>query len=322
LPDRRHGTAAFPLARAGRTSSLAAVKKIIGGVVLLWCCLGDGLLFAQSNSETVGGSKEKAESLRRWNRPKYRDPLEQRGARAKDVRIKMLVRKKDDQELSSEYEWATRAKAKGLAPKVVYPYALLAAGEGGTATVRFRIGYDGRVELSSVLEASKPEFGRAAQAAIETMTFTPAKKKDGSPALVLCDADFQFTPDGSGDVLVTESAAELLKAMKKDPQAVVALNELDKPLRPSATTTPFFPTALAKAGKPGSASVDFIVNEEGRVVLPRVVAATEEEFGYAAVQAVSGWQFPPPEKHGRKVAARAAITIEFAPQASAPKPAS
>lgn len=240
------------------------------------------------------------------------------GRRAKDIRFRMLVRKNDDPQLSPEYAWSTRAKAKGNAPQVVYPYDELLAGEGGRATVRFRINHEGRVDLSMVLDATKPAFGRAAQAAIETMIFTPGKKKDGSPALILCDADFEFKPDGTADVLVTDEMKDLLKAIRQGTGGVSASTELDARLSPLNTTSPLYPTVLARGGAVGSATVEFIVDEAGWVALPRVVSATEPEFGAAAVQAISLWQFKPPVKGGHAVNTRTRIEIEFNP---GPRPA-
>jgi TonB family protein len=239
--------------------------------------------------------------------------------RNKDIRFKMLIRRKDDPEISPEYEWSTKPKIKGFAPQVVYPFALLVENTSGKATVRFRINHQGRVDLATVLEASKPEFGKAAQAAIETMVFTPAKKKDGSPALVLCDADFNFIPDGTGDVQVSALARNLLKASKAGADNVVTPAELDTPLRPANTPSPAYPVALVKAGKSGTATIEFIVDEEGWVELPRVVGATAEEFGFAAAQAVATWQFNPPTKKGRPAVTRARIEIEFTPTANQTK---
>jgi TonB family protein len=237
------------------------------------------------------------------------------GAQAKSIKFKMLVRKEGDTQLAPEYAWATKAKVKGTAPQVVYPYEALLNKEPGRAVVRFRINFEGRVDVTMVLESTKPEFGRAAQAAIETMTFTPAKQKNGSPALVLCDAEFEFAPDGTGDVLVSDEAKNLLKTLQRQDYVVVPNTDLDSRLHPVNTANPVYPTAFLKVGAVGTATIEFIVSETGGVSLPRVVSATEPEFGAAAAQAVSTWQFDPPVKNGKTVASRARIEIEFNPKA-------
>lgn len=296
------------------------------GLLFLAACSSLGL-WAQSNADPSGvargDSGSTMQDIAKALELMRKDPTEYKnwrlGSKPKDIRFKMLVRKSDDRELSPEYAWSTKPKALKTAPQVVYPSDLLLAGEAGKATVRFRIDYAGRVDMSTVLEATKPEFGRAAQAALETMTFSPAKKKDGTPALVLCDADFDFSPDGSGDVPVPVQVRDLIKAAQKQPDAVVPSRELDKRLHPLSTTNPVYPTALAKKGTVGKAVIEFTVTEEGWVALPRALSATEPEFGAAAVHAVSLWQFDPPEKKGRTVSTRARIEIEFNPAA---KPAS
>ena len=45
--------------------------------------------------------------------------------------------------------------------------------------------------------------------------------------------------------------------------------------------------------------------------MPRVVSATEEGFGYAAVQAVSAWWFEPPLMGGKPVVVRVQIPFKF-----------
>lgn len=298
--------------------------KNLPGRLVLWGCIGIGLSGVagfgadpspiprgESGSSTKGATKA-LELMREDPRARF----ERRISRiAKNIRFKMLVRKDGDTQMSEDYAWTTRPKAKGNAPQVVYPYEELLNKETGRAIVRFRINHEGKVDLSTVLEATKPAFGRAAQAALETMAFTPGKKKDGSPALVLCDAEFEFKPDGTGDVLVREEAKELVKKMQKTGTAVVAPTELDGRLSPISTTSPVYPTTFSKVGAVGSATIEFVVDEEGSVMLPRVVSATEPEFGAAAVHAVSVWQFNPPEKGGRSVNTRAQIEIEFNPNA-------
>jgi TonB family protein len=286
------------------------------GATQMWGVNADPQPLARGQGESHYKAATKAKEIMLQD---PREDLHRRlGGRAKDIKIKMLRDKPGEDNLQPEYDWATKAKPKGTAPQVVYPFDELAHNESGTATIRFRINYEGKVDLSMILEATKPAFGRAAQAAIETMTFTPAKKKDKSPAMVLCDADFRFLPDGSGDVLVTEEIKDLLNTARRGEEAAVAIGGLDVPLRAVSSMSPNYPTSFAKVGTVGSATIEFIVNDTGWVALPRVVSASEAEFGAAAVQAVSTWRFEPPTKNGRIANALARIVIEFNPGAAAP----
>jgi len=67
-----------------------------------------------------------------------------------------------------------------FAGQPVYPPELAAAGTAGGAILELIITAEGRVSRATVLRASHPEFGQAAQAAIMQWEFTPAKK-DGVP---------------------------------------------------------------------------------------------------------------------------------------------
>jgi TonB family protein len=61
--------------------------------------------------------------------------------------------------------------------------------------------------------------------------------------------------------------------------------------------------------------VEFLIDRDGRVRLPRIVSATKSAFGYAAVQAVSAWQFDKPVVGGKSVILRVRMPMEFAPPA-------
>jgi TonB family protein len=67
-----------------------------------------------------------------------------------------------------------------FAGQPVYPAELAAAGTAGGAILELIITAEGRVSRATVLRASHPEFGQAAQAAVLQWEFTPAKK-DGVP---------------------------------------------------------------------------------------------------------------------------------------------
>jgi TonB family protein len=64
--------------------------------------------------------------------------------------------------------------------------------------------------------------------------------------------------------------------------------------------------------------VEFVVDEDGRARLPRVVKATHESFGHAAASGVASWRFAPPTRGGRAVAVRAQVPFSFALAPPAP----
>lgn len=66
------------------------------------------------------------------------------------------------------------------ADKPEYPENMAATGTVGGSILELRIGADGKVNQTTVLRASHPEFGQAAQKAVSQWVFTPAQK-DGKP---------------------------------------------------------------------------------------------------------------------------------------------
>ena len=57
--------------------------------------------------------------------------------------------------------------------------------------------------------------------------------------------------------------------------------------------------------------VDFIVDEEGYVRLPRIVSASAPDFGYSAVQAASQWRFEEPKVNGKGAAVSVRAPFSF-----------
>ena len=200
----------------------------------------------------------------------------------------------------------------------VYPYALLYNQQDGRAVVRYIIGKKGDVISTSITEASAPEFGWAVQAAVDCFTYEPAVR-GGKPTETLLgfEQEFAITKDW---LMSSREDAGVLALEKKNSPRIVKMRELDEPLKPTYQQPGSFPTCLDPAIRTGSAVVEFLVDEEGTVRLPRIVKATHLAFGYAAVQSVAAWQFEPPKRGGRAVIVRVRAPFEFSrPPAGAGK---
>ena len=193
----------------------------------------------------------------------------------------------------------------------VYPLEQLQTDVEGRVRISYIVGPDGRVVAAKPLEATTPEFGLAVLAMIDAWRFHPAKKKDGTLAYAKLTTEYAFRTNGRGDVPVSEEAQRILKDIKKRPESIVALKDLDQPPKPLSRRPPVYPTALEKAGQPGQAMIEFFIDYKGDVQLPRIVSATAPEFGYAAAQAVATWRFEPPMQKGKKVIARVKIPVDF-----------
>jgi len=99
--------------------------------------------------------------------------------------------------------------------------------------------------------------------------------------------------------------------LKKHPEEILSAKKLDAPLKPVSQRSPVFPTSLHGQVERGEAKIEILIDEEGKVHLPRIVEATNPAFGYAAMQAVIGWRFEPPKARGKTAVVRVFVPFEF-----------
>ncbi len=209
---------------------------------------------------------------------------------------------------------AAASVAPDVAPKPratvvpVFPYELLRAETEGSARIRMLIDERGRIVGVVVDNATHPEFGLALTAAAEAFAFDPALKagKAVSSALGMEQKFKRF-----GESLVTSDDLDLLRRETKKPESIVSPGKLDKALKPVVTQAPKYPPSLNDESAPGSALIEFLIDEKGRARLPRIVQASHPAFGYAAAQAVVGWRFEPPEIKGKPVVVRVRLPFDF-----------
>ncbi len=191
-------------------------------------------------------------------------------------------------------------------PEPVYPREFLLSGEAGSATVEFTVTDQGATTDVLLREASRPEFGSALVAAVEAWTFEPAllTVRPSEAKLVVA---YRFVPPSSGDV------NRLALAMQPGGAGVGGAGGLDVPLRPLWRLQPKYPQALLGEKPDGQVKIEFIVDRDGRVRLPHIVSSSRDEFGWAAVTALSQWVFERPTRKGEPVDVKVAIPVGFKP---------
>lgn len=211
----------------------------------------------------------------------------------------------DQSKLPPEMRYDTPPKIRGvLVP--VYPYAQRRDGVRGKAKATIAIDQQGRVAAVKIQSADQPEFGLALAAALEGFTFDPALKS-GRPVPHLLNIEQFF----SSAELPDDEADRLVSMEKKHPEKIAGAGTLDAPLKPLSRRAPRFPTGLAENVATGSATIECLIDEEGRVRLPRVAEASEPAFGYAAAQAAATWWFEAPKAGGKPVVVRARLPFSF-----------
>jgi TonB family protein len=191
----------------------------------------------------------------------------------------------------------------------VYPYEVVVAGQPAWADTSFVVDYMGRPLFTVASASSNKAFAKAAVAMVEASEYNPAKKGSHrvmSPA----NEHFQFDGEQSLDA----ESRRILTELRKARPAILAANELDARPKLLKQVAPAYPRALKDDGFTGQAEIEFIISREGRVMFPRIVSATYEDFGWAASVAVAQWKYQPPMKDGRPVEVRMTVPILFTAQ--------
>jgi TonB family protein len=219
-----------------------------------------------------------------------------------------VVAPKAPKEFPEEFRY-DKAPRPVLTNAPVYPFELLEKNVKGEAQIAFLVDPTGRTRRVLVHKATQPEFGAAAAAMILGWEFEPAQK-DGKPSWAMLSMKQEFAPN-ERDSRVNESSRRLLKVLKKNPEAVLTLNDVDAPPKGRYRPGPALSEKFLEANETAEAMVEFIIDRAGRAQLPRVVSASNEEFGWAAATAVARWQFTPPTKDGKPVDVRARQPVSF-----------
>ncbi|MBI2812914.1 MAG: TonB family protein [Opitutae bacterium] len=154
-----------------------------------------------------------------------------------------------------------------------------------------------------VIDTTDRRFTEAALEAARSWRFAPAIPGT-EPAAELVRIGFRAT----GVVYIaahSQSKAGLLAdqvAQKlREPVRIPELQSLPSAPKAIHQPMPAYPAALTGKGVEGRAEVRFFVDEEGRVRLPQVVAATKPEFAAAALAAVAQWRYEPPRVGSRRL---------------------
>lgn len=195
----------------------------------------------------------------------------------------------------------------------VWPLEALLKGEAGSATVEFTVTETGMVTELSLIDATQPEFGQSLLAAMQGWLFNPAIDQNHVVAVRL-RRHVDFTPFPTDATDATDPAdpdARVLAALKQN--AIGTAKGLDAKLAPLYRVSPEYPATLRSAGAPaGRAELEIVIDREGRVRLPRIVNATQPEFGWSAATAVAQWVFAAPNRGGQPVDVKVRVPFDFA----------
>lgn len=97
-----------------------------------------------------------------------------------------------------------------------------------------------------------------------------------------------------------------------DLSAAFDVGELDQRARPIFQTAPVYPFELRQKKVEGTVYMLFVVDQDGRVVNPKVEKSTHPAFERPALEAVRQWKFDPAVRGGEKVSSKVRVPIRFA----------
>lgn len=92
---------------------------------------------------------------------------------------------------------------------------------------------------------------------------------------------------------------------------IISSGLLDNPPRTRFQASPSYPFQAKREGMTGEVFVDFMVDEQGRVVEPRIVRSSHAIFDEPTLRAVMKWRFEPGRREGRIVKFRMTVPVVF-----------
>lgn len=159
----------------------------------------------------------------------------------------------------------------------------------------------------------------AASARSKTAADVPQPIRGPEPALVLDTTrptmmPPPFQPIGREDVRQILNPNLGIEGGKENglwSDGIVSKGLLDNPPRTRFQSTPMYPHQAKLEGMNGEVFVDFVVDEQGRVLEPRVVKSSHPMFDEPTLRAVSKWKFEPGKQNGKVVKFRMTVPVIF-----------
>ena len=207
---------------------------------------------------------------------------------------------------NKSYDVAPIAQHK---PLPIYPYEMVLSGQSGSVDANFVVDYAGRPLFTVAATSTDRAFAKAAIAMVEASAYSPGRK--GSRRVMSPTSEhFQY----DGEASLDSDARRVLAELRKPSPAILSVAQLDERPKIIQQVSPSYPRALKDDGITGQAEIEFIVSRDGRVLFPRIVSASYEDFGWAATVAVAQWRYEPPQKDGQNVEVRMTVPILFTAQ--------
>jgi TonB family protein len=191
-----------------------------------------------------------------------------------------------------------------------YPRNLLLEEKTGSALVSVTLDQLGAVQEVNVIETTHPEFGAATKAMMQNWDMAPALK-NGKPVGVRFSYEqkFGFNERDNG---ISEETWAALKRVKSYPAEIHEVSALDKSpkvlYQPQAADVR---KSVSNTNSVDTVKIEFIIDREGGVQLPRIVSATNMDLAWSVATVLPRWIFEIPKVNGDAVFARKEMQFEF-----------
>ncbi len=143
----------------------------------------------------------------------------------------------------------------------------------------------------------------------------PPEEKPPEPApqeqISLADLELSLNPGGVGDGTGASIASALAGAAANAANQLFSGSGGDIKPRPTVQVPPKYPAALRKQKLEGVVIVSFVVDQNGRVISPKVEQTPHPAFAKEALDAIKQWKFEPGQRGGTKVPMKMKVPIRF-----------
>ena len=198
---------------------------------------------------------------------------------------------------------------------LIYPFSMTVVGVlAGEAKVVISVDETGKLNDTLVVGYTQPAFADAAVAALKRWRYEPARVH-GAPHASRAHVLFTFK-NGMGVMVQALPGSVSVAGLNRSNEdryiyQACQLRQLDRIPIPVHVVPP---TALkiAPNSSKRTVSVEFYIDEEGRVRMPAIGRdETDDEYASAAVSAVEQWHFEPPTRKGLPVLVLAKQDFNF-----------
>jgi TonB family protein len=176
----------------------------------------------------------------------------------------------------------------------------------GYTTIAYVVRSDGSIDDAVVLEASHVAFAEAAMAVVPDWRFEPIPNTLPRREVLR----LQFSQTDAIKMLShldSTRAAFPLSQSERLPIRTLPSTELEQPLERVSTITP-------RSSVAGQVAVSYVIDTEGRVRVPTVTNAPNDQVALAVVEAVKQWRFKPSMHEGVPVLVEDRRSFTFAPR--------